>query len=119
MFSALEDVANSLADHGARDEVLRIRASVREGSSLSGALAAGLFFPPLLTQLVVVGEESGSLERFLVKAADLFDERADRIRQRLVAMAEPSMIIVFGGIIGFVALSMLQAVYSVNAGAFR
>jgi type II secretory pathway component PulF len=119
LFSALEDVANSLADHGARDEVLRIRASVREGTSLSGALASGLFFAPLLTQLVVVGEESGSLERFLVKAADLFDERAERIRQRLVAMAEPSMIIVFGGISGFVALSMLQAVYSVNAGAFR
>jgi type II secretory pathway component PulF len=73
----------------------------------------------LLTQLVLIGEESGTLERFLGKAADLFDERADRTRQRLVALAEPAMIIVFGGIIGFVALSMLQAVYSVNASAFR
>lgn len=119
LFSALDDVANSLGDILARDEVLRIRASVREGMSLSAALATGALFPSLLTQLVLVGEESGALERFLGKAADLFDERADRIRQRMVALAEPAMILVFGGIIGFVALSMLQAVYSVNAGAFR
>lgn len=119
LYVALEDVANSLADPVGRDEVLRIRASVREGSSMSSALAPGLLFPPLLTQLVLIGEESGTLERFLGKAADLFDERADRTRQRLVSLAEPAMIIVFGGIIGFVALSMLQAVYSVNASAFR
>jgi len=119
LFGALDDVAKSLGDVLARDEVLRIRTSVREGKSLSGALATGVLFPPLLTQLVLVGEESGALERFLGKAADLFDERADRIRQRLVALAEPAMILMFGGIIGFVALSMLQAVYSVNAGAFR
>jgi type II secretory pathway component PulF len=119
LFSALEDVANSLADNLAHDEVLRIRASVREGSSLSNALASGVLFPRLLGQLVVVGEESGALERFLLKAADLFDERAERIQQRLVALTEPAMIIVFGGIIGFVALSMLQAVYSVNASSFR
>jgi type II secretory pathway component PulF len=119
LYAALEDVANSLGDILSRDEMQRIRAKVREGSSLSGALSTGRLFPPLLTQLVLVGEESGALERFLDKAADVFEERADRTRQRLVAFAEPAMIIVFGGIVGFVALSMLQAVYSVNASAFR
>lgn len=119
LFAALDDVAEVIGDPLASDEVIRIRARVREGASLSGALSAGSLFPPLLTQLVLVGEESGALERFLAKAADLFDEQADRIRQRLVALTEPGMIVVFGGLIGFVALSMLQAVYSVNASSFR
>jgi type II secretory pathway component PulF len=39
--------------------------------------------------------------------------------QRLVAVAEPAMIVLFGGVVGFVALSLLQAIYSVNAGSFR
>jgi type II secretory pathway component PulF len=119
LYAALDDVGTAMGDPLARDEVTRIRARVREGASLSGALTDGSLFPPLLTQLVLVGEEAGAVERFLNKAADLFDERADRTRQRLVALAEPAMIIVFGGIIGFVALSMLQAVYSVNASSFR
>jgi type II secretory pathway component PulF len=119
LFNALQDVADSSGDVLARDEVLRIRAAVREGMSLGSALSTGVLFPPMLTHLAIVGEESGSLDRFLIKAADLFEDRVDRIRQRLVALAEPVMILVFGGIIGFVALSMLQAVYSVNASAFR
>jgi len=119
LLAALDDAAESLADPLVRDETLRVRARVREGVALHRALAEGGLFPALLPQLVAVGEESGDLATFLLKAADLFDERAERTLARLVALLEPAMIVGFGGIVGFVALSLLQAIYGVNAGAFQ
>lgn len=118
LLDALEDAAGSLGDPLARDETVRVRLRVREGASLNGALAAGSLYPPLLAQLVAVGEESGRLEEFLGKAADLFEARVTRSAERLAALAEPVMILVFGGLVGLVALSLLQAIYGVNAGAF-
>jgi type II secretory pathway component PulF len=119
LLGALEDAEGSLADPVARQEAERIRGQVREGSAFHGALGQSGFFPDLLGQLVAIGEESGKLEEFLLKAAEIFEDRSDRTLQRLVTLAEPGMILVFGGIIAFVAFSLLQAVYSVNAGTFR
>jgi len=119
LVNALDDALESLDDPLARDEVARIRSRVREGAALRSALAEGDLFPPVLTQLVAVGEESGRLQEFMLKAADILEERAERAVQRLVALAEPAMIVIFGGVVGFVALSLLQAIYSVNAGSFR
>ena len=90
-----------------------------QSSNLSRTLTESALFPALLPQLVAVGEESGRLADFLVKAAEILEERTERALQRVVAALEPAMIVVFGGIVGFVALSLLQAVYSVNAGSLR
>jgi general secretion pathway protein F len=119
LLAALDDAVQSIGDPVAQDEVSRVRGRVREGVSLNAAIAEGGLFPPTLAQLVAVGEESGRLHEFLVKAADIFEERTARTTTRLVALAEPAMMVVFGGAVGFVALSLLQAVYAVNAGAFR
>jgi type II secretory pathway component PulF len=56
---------------------------------------------------------------FLVRAADMLEERTERAAERLAALAEPAMIVMFGGVVGFIALALLQAIYSVNAGSFR
>jgi type II secretory pathway component PulF len=117
--SALDDTAMSLADPLARDAVLDARARVREGGALHRAIAGTAFFPPLLAQLIALGEETGRLEDFLRKAADLFEQRTSRATTRLVALAEPLMIIALGVVVGSVALSLLQAIYGINAGSFR
>jgi len=119
LLSALEDTIESVGDPLARDEAIRIRSRVREGVALHRAIGEAAFFPPILTQLVTVGEEAGQLQQFLLKAADILEERTERLLQRLVSLIEPMMILFFGGIVGFVALSLLQAIYSVNAGSFR
>lgn len=121
LYGALEDVRRSMGDATARDHVARIRERVREGVSLNRAIAegGGALFPPLLSQLVGVGEESGRLQEFLSKAAELFERRTERTMARLVALAEPAMIVLFGLVVGFVALALLQAIYGVNAGSFR
>jgi len=117
--AALEDARASLADPVAGDDVARIRTAVREGSSLRAAIEASPVFPPLLAQLVGVGEEAGQLRDFLLKAADIFEERSERSTQRLATLAEPALIMVFGAIVAFVALSLLQAIYGVNESSLR
>ncbi len=117
LLTALDDTVESLTDPIAKDDAVRIRARVREGVTLRAAVAEGGLFPPLLTQLIGVGEDAGELRIFLVKSAEIFEERTERAATRLSTMLEPLMIIFFGGLVMFVALALMQAIYSMNAGA--
>ena len=119
LLTALDDTIESIGDPIARDDAVRIRTRVREGTSLRGAVAEGTLFPPLLAQLIGVGEDAGQLRVFLMKAADIFEERTERATQRLATLAEPAMIVIFGVIVAFVALSLLQAIYGINANSFK
>jgi type II secretory pathway component PulF len=119
LLSALDDAIALAVDPVARDELVAGRRRVRDGASLRQAVAEGPIFPPLFAQLVGVGEDAGRLREFLAKAADIFEERTERAAQRLATLAEPAMIIVFGAGIAVVALSLLQAIYGINAGSFR
>jgi type II secretory pathway component PulF len=114
----LQDAHDCMTDPVARAETKRIRERVREGSSLHAAISERGVFPQVLPQLVALGEESGRLAQFLTKSAELLERKTERTLERLVAIAEPAMIIGFGGIVALVALALLQAIYSVNAGSF-
>src|SRR4029078_1530113 len=72
LLTALDDTVESISDPIARDEVPRLRRIGREGSSLRAALAESTLFPPMLAQLVGVGEDAGQLRTFLMKSADIF-----------------------------------------------
>jgi general secretion pathway protein F len=119
LLTALDDTIESIGDPVARDDAVRIRTRVREGSSLRAAVADSNLFPPMLAQLIGVGEDAGQLRVFLMKAADIFEERTERATQRLATLAEPAMIVIFGIIVAFVALSLLQAIYGINANSFK
>lgn len=116
LLAALADARSCMIDPLARDETERIRTRVREGGSLHGAISENKLFPVVLAQLTSIGEESGRLADFLLKAAELLERRTERAVERLVALAEPAMIVGFGGLVAFVALSLLQAIYGINAG---
>lgn len=117
LLSALRDTEECLDDPLASDVTSRIRTRVREGSPLNQAIGEHDLFPSELVQLVALGEESGRLAEFLLKAADLLERRTERALERMVALLEPATIVAFGGVIALVALALLQAIYGVNAGA--
>jgi type II secretory pathway component PulF len=117
--AALENAAASLGDPVVGESLRQVRSQVRQGGRLSVALRRTTAFPSLLSQLVALGEETGQLQEFLRKAADLLEQRSQRTLARLVALAEPVMIVLLALIVGSVALSLLQAIYGVNASAFR
>jgi type II secretory pathway component PulF len=119
VLTALDDTIESIGDPLARDDTIRIRTRVREGTSLRAAVAESSLFPPMLAQLIGVGEDAGQLRVFLTKSADIFEERTERATQRLATFLEPAMIVMFGAIVAFVALSLLQAIYGINANSFK
>jgi len=119
LLNALDEARACLSDPLAQHDLESVATQVREGAPLHRAIAQGGLFHPLLAQLVAVGEESGRLQEFLLKAADIFEERTERAAQRLVTLLEPAMIVSFGLVVAFVALSVLQAIYGVNTGVLR
>ena len=119
LLAALDDTIGSIGDPVAKDDLERIRTRVREGVSLRASVAKSPVYPALLSQLIGVGEDAGQLRTFLLKAAEMFEERTERATQRLAAIAEPAMIVLFGAVVAFVALSLLQAIYGINANSFK
>ena len=117
--SALDDAAASADDPLLRDALRRTRGRVLAGSTLHTAIAAEELFGDVFLALVSTGEEAGRLADFLERAAHLFAQRTDRGAQRLVALAEPAMIVAFGAVVGVIALSLLQAIYGINPMGLR
>ena len=99
-----------------REGLDRAAAAVSEGSALAPALTNTL--PPLAVQMIAVGEESGHLEELCLRVADTYDGEVRRALRTAVALIEPAMILLFGALVGFVALAMLQAIYGINLNAF-
>jgi general secretion pathway protein F len=88
---------------------------VSHGVRIATALAPVL--PPLGAQLLAVGEETGRLPELARQVAETYDRELKRALRAAVALIEPALILFFAVLVGFVALAMLQAIYSVNAGA--
>jgi len=93
------------------------RAMLEQGVRLSDALAAHHVVTGVTAQLIRAGEESGRLPQMLRHAATLERARAARRIQGIVRVLEPALIVAFGGVVAFVALALLQALYSARPGA--
>jgi general secretion pathway protein F len=91
---------------------------VRQGEGLARPLAAVGVFPPLTTQLLKVGEETGRLEPMLGELADIYEREVRRDVQRLLTLAEPVIILMIAGLITLIILSVVLAVIETNDLAF-
>ena len=109
-------IARSSAGNAVVRDGLERAAAVAEGSALAPAL--GGILPPLAVQMIAVGEESGHLEELCLRVADTYDGEVRRALRTAVSLIEPAMILIFGGMVGFVALAMLQAIYGINLNAY-
>ena len=98
------------------ERLARAEALVRDGGAVSQALSGSL--TPLATRLLEAGEESGALAPLARRAATAANDQVQRVVTSAVALIEPVMILGFGGVVGFVALALLQAIYGINAGSF-
>jgi general secretion pathway protein F len=116
MIPALRVARSTVANVAVLQRLDEAIAAVSEGGTLAAALQPVL--PPLARQMLAIGEESGGLEGMCLRIADTFDNEVRRSVRSGVALIEPAMILLFGALVGFVALAMLQAVYSINTNVF-
>jgi type II secretory pathway component PulF len=116
---ALEISADAIADTAVVAQMARVRKEVRVGTRLADALRNARIFPELFTEMVALGEEAGRMPQMLARAARMAEEELTRGIASAVKLIEPALIIVFGIVVGFVALGLLQAIYGIRMDVVR
>ena len=87
--------------------------SVKRGGTIAAPLAEAPIFPTMVTHMVGVGEETGALDSMLDKIAEFYEEQVEASVKALTSILEPVMIIVIGGIVGFIVISMYMPLFTV------
>ncbi|HEY3293682.1 MAG TPA: type II secretion system F family protein [Candidatus Nanopelagicaceae bacterium] len=88
--------------------------SVRQGHSLAGPLSDHPVFPPMVTQMIAVGEDAGSLEVMLNKIADFYDQEVEAATEQLTAMIEPLMVAFLGVVIGGMVVALYLPIFNIS-----
>jgi len=116
MMRSLEIVSETLGNKVLSDAIEATRASIREGNRLSQPMVASGLFPPMVTHMIDIGEESGRLPEMLVKIGDFYDTEVEATVKGLTSMIEPLLIIFMGVIVGFIAISVMTPIFTlINA----
>lgn len=120
VLQALEISSRSLGNAFIAREVLKIKSSLTEGRTLLESIERARGFTPMIQQMVGVGEEAGTLDRMLQKAADYYDSEIDHSIRTLTTLLEPALLMGLFGFVGFLAMAMFLPMWKmvsfVNAG---
>ncbi|MGC4044096.1 MAG: type II secretion system F family protein [Armatimonas sp.] len=106
ILQAMETVAGAVSNEIISDAILDARARVREGDVISEPLRKSKMFPPMVVQMIAIGQESGSLDTMLYKIADFYDSEVDAAVAQLTAAIEPALIVFLGFTVGFIVVAM-------------
>lgn len=106
ILQAMETVAGTVANDIIADAILLSRASIREGDTIADPLAESRMFPPMVVQMITIGEETGQLDSMLEKVATFYEREVDAAVESLTAAIEPVMIVGLGFIVGFIVVAM-------------
>ncbi len=87
--------------------------SVKRGGTIAGPISQHDIFPPMVSNMVAVGEETGQLEDMLTKVADFYEAEVDAKVKALTSLIEPVLILFIGGVVGFIVISMYLPVLSI------
>ncbi|SEM88027.1 type II secretion system F family protein [Cryobacterium luteum] len=91
----------------------KVAESVRQGGSIAGPLALEPIFPPMVVQMIAVGEDAGALEQMLAKVADFYDQEVQATTEQLTALIEPLMIAFIGVVIGGMIVALYLPMFSI------
>jgi type IV pilus assembly protein PilC len=111
IMEGLEIVARIAGNKIVENGILEARTSVGEGKSLSEPLGKGGVFPPMVVQMINVGEATGALDVMLSKIADFYDEEVDAAVGALTALLEPMLMVFLGTVIGFIVIAMYLPIF--------
>ncbi|MCC6750796.1 MAG: type II secretion system inner membrane protein GspF [Deltaproteobacteria bacterium] len=114
LLQTLEIVKSILGNEVLIGVVEDARKAIREGESIADPLAKSGHFPPVVTRMIAVGERSGQLETMLENVADAYEADVELKINRLTGLLEPVMIIVMGGLVGFIVFSILMPILDMN-----
>ena len=106
ILSGLEITARTAGNRILSDAIMSARTSIREGETVAGPLKESGVFPPMVVQMISVGEQTGALDEMLTKIASFYEAEVDQAVDHLTSIIEPVMIVVMGGIVGGMVIAM-------------
>jgi type IV pilus assembly protein PilC len=114
ILAALEIVGKTAGNKVIEEAITNCRTSIREGESIAAPLAKSGVFPPMVTRMIAVGEQTGELEKMLTKVADFYDEQVDAAVSGLTSMIEPLVIAFLGIVIGGIVVALFLPVFKIS-----
>ncbi len=117
IIDSLEICIDTLDNTTIAKDLLKVRKAVVEGKSITEPLARISYFPPLVAQMIKVGESTGNLDQMLLKVADVFEAEVEDLVANLTKLIEPIILVVLGGVIGFVLIAMYLPIFMSAGGA--
>ena len=115
LVEALESVAGATGNIVYSDAVMQMREDVATGQSLQLSMKQQDLFPHMVIQMAAIGEESGSLDGMLAKAADFFEEEVDNAVDALSSLMEPFIMVIIGGLVGSLVVAMYLPIFKMAA----
>ena len=115
LVDALDSVGGAAGNYVYTLATLKIQSEVSTGSSLTVAMENSGVFPPMVTQMVAIGEESGQLDSMLGKTADFFEAEVDEAVETLASLMEPIIMVFLGGLIGGLVVAMYLPIFKLGS----
>jgi type IV pilus assembly protein PilC len=116
ILEGLQITARTAGNRVVHDAVMKSRASISAGATISEPLKESGVFPPMVVQMINVGEQTGGLDEMLTKIADFYDDEVDAAVTALTSILEPIMIVVMGVVIGGIVVAMYLPMFDmINA----
>jgi type IV pilus assembly protein PilC len=109
----MEIVNNTIGNQVVRDSFVNVREKLIQGQGLSQPMSQDSLFPDLMIKMVVIGETTGTIDSTLATLADYYEQRVDQKVNALIGMIEPTLTIVIGLMIAFLATSIVMPMYSI------
>ncbi len=91
--------------------LVKVKEQMTSGEGFAGPLVRTRLFPPMMTQMVRVGEETGTLDVYLEQAAEFYEEELEYRIRAMTSLIEPAMTVAVGVVVGFIAVSLISAMY--------
>ncbi|MCL2724736.1 MAG: type II secretion system F family protein [Polyangiaceae bacterium] len=113
ILDALDIVARTAGNVVVEEAILYARAKISEGKNMAGPLLETNVFPPMVVQMVGVGEQTGALDNMLSKIADFYEEEVDVAVAAMTSLIEPIMMVGIGGTVGVVLIAMYLPIFSI------
>lgn len=114
ILESLRLASETVGNAGIRQEVEKAYDAVCEGSSLTNSFTDSSVMPAVMVNMIAIGEESGHLEKSLLKVAQSFERESDEAIKIMMSLLEPLLILVLGMVLGFIVISMLLPIFEIN-----
>ena len=114
ILQALKITKETIGNEVIQNAVQNVHDSIKEGETIAAPLDESKVFPAMVVNMIDVGEETGSLDAMLMKVADIYDAEVEAAVEGMLALMEPMIIIVLGGVIGFIVISLYLPIFSLG-----